>query len=77
MTTSKWSRTKPSSASSDVYSARLRAVSCGSARRRTRFVDALEDADHLLVELRALREKGAPTEVVEREDGSAAASGTG
>lgn len=38
-------------------------------RRRTRLVDALGDADHrLLLELRALRKKCAPTEVVERED---------
>ena len=52
---------KPSSASSDTYSARWRGRVVGlGAEHRADLVDALEHADHdLLVELRALGEVGA------------------
>ena len=68
---------KPSSASSDVYCARCRAVSCGSARNTgPDLVDPLEDADHqLLVELRRLGQVGRPAEVVEPEHVRAALGG--
>ena len=56
--TSWWSRMKPISTSSETYSVRWRAVSCGSARKTgADLVDPLEHADHdLLVELRTLRQ---------------------